>query len=132
MADPIFRLACVPAALDRAPEGWASDLLAEGELALLAGDGGLAELTAVAHALDLVSISLLRTEATGAEQERTVRAYAGTFPLVWVAAAFSDDARRWARERGPMTLLVDADGPLPDDERRRIERFVATLGRQAE
>ncbi len=31
-----------------------------------------------------------------------------------------------------MTLLVEADGALSDDERRRIERFVALLGRQAE
>ncbi len=132
MADPIFRLACVPAALDGAPEGWASALLAEGELALLAGGGGLAAVDAVAHALDLISVPLLRSEPDAATQERTVQAYAGGFPLVWVAAAFSDDARRWARERGPMTLLVAAAGPLPEDERKRIERFVATLGRQAE
>jgi hypothetical protein len=129
MADPIFRLACVPAALE---VDWAADLLAEGELALLAGAGGLDELTAVAHALDLVSIPLLRTEATPAEQERTVQAYAGSFPLVWIATGFSDEARRWARERGPMTLLVSAAGPLAEDERKRVERFVATLGRQAE
>ena len=31
-----------------------------------------------------------------------------------------------------MTLLVEADGELPDAERRRIERFVVILGRQAE
>jgi hypothetical protein len=129
MADPIFRLACVPAALE---VDWAADLLAEGELALLAGAGGLDELTAVAHALDLVSIPLLRTEATPAEQERTVQAYAGSFPLVWIATGFSDEARRWARERGPMTLLVPAAGPLAEDERKRVERFDATLGRQAE
>jgi hypothetical protein len=129
MADPIFRLACVPAALDG---GWASDLLRTGELALLAGDGGLEELTAVAHALDLVSIPLLRTEADAAAQERTVQAYAGRFPLVWIADGFSDAAWAWARDRGPMTLLVEAGGPLPEDERKRIERFVATLGRQAE
>jgi hypothetical protein len=129
MADPIFRLACVPAALEG---DWAADLLAEGELALLAGAGGLDELTAVAHALDLVSVPLLRTEASPAEQERTVQAYAGSFPLVWIAAGFSDEARDWARERGPMTLLVPANGPLAEDERKRVERFVATLGRQAE
>jgi hypothetical protein len=129
MADPIFRLACVPAALQG---DWASDLLAEGELALLAGAGGLDELTAVAHALDLVSVPLLRTEASAAEQERTVQAYAGSFPLVWIAAGFSDAASTWARDRGPMTLLVQADGPLAEDERKRVERFVGTLGRQAE
>jgi hypothetical protein len=31
-----------------------------------------------------------------------------------------------------MTLLVSASGPLSADELRRIERFVATLGRQSE
>ena len=46
--------------------------------------------------------------------------------------AFGDDARAWARDRAPMTLLVEHDGALPEDERRRIERFVAILGRQAE
>jgi alkanesulfonate monooxygenase SsuD/methylene tetrahydromethanopterin reductase-like flavin-dependent oxidoreductase (luciferase family) len=59
-------------------------------------------------------------------------AYAESRPFVWVAAEFSDAAREWARDRGPMTLLVAADAPLSDDERRRIDRFVATLGRQSE
>jgi hypothetical protein len=31
-----------------------------------------------------------------------------------------------------MTLLVEAHGALPDDERRRIGRFLAMLGRQTE
>jgi hypothetical protein len=31
-----------------------------------------------------------------------------------------------------MTLLVETPGPLSEDERRRIERFVVILGRQAE
>jgi hypothetical protein len=59
-------------------------------------------------------------------------AYAGSFPLVWVAPAFGAAAQRWAQERGPMTLLVTAPGALPEEDRRRIERFVALLGRQAE
>ena len=58
--------------------------------------------------------------------------YAQSLPLVWVSAGFSDAALTWARDRGPMTLLVTADAPLSEDERRRIERFVATLGRQSE
>jgi alkanesulfonate monooxygenase SsuD/methylene tetrahydromethanopterin reductase-like flavin-dependent oxidoreductase (luciferase family) len=59
-------------------------------------------------------------------------AYAGNLPLVWVSAGFEDAAAAWARDRGPMTLLVTADAPLSQEERRRIERFVATLGRQSE
>jgi hypothetical protein len=129
---PIFRLVCVPAALDGAPGGWASDMLADGEIALLVDDGGLAAVDAVAHELDLVVVSVLRTETTAERQERTVMAYAAALPLVWVAPRFGDEARRWARERGPMTLLVEQDGALPEPERRRIERFVAALGRQVE
>ena len=51
---------------------------------------------------------------------------------MWIAPEFSDDARGWARDRGPMTLLVDTGAGLTDDERRRIERFLAILGRQSE
>ena len=53
-------------------------------------------------------------------------------PLVWVAEAFSEPVRSWAHDRGPMTLLVESSGALPEAERNRIERFVASLGRQAE
>jgi hypothetical protein len=129
---PIFRLVCPPAALDGAPGGWAADMLADGEIALLVDDGGLAAIDAVAHDLDLVVVSVLRTETTPGRQEQTVMAYAAALPLVWVAQSLSDDARRWARDRAPMTLLVEVDGPLPESERRRIERFVAALGRQVE
>jgi hypothetical protein len=52
--------------------------------------------------------------------------------LVWVAGAFGEAALTWAHDRGPMTLLVETDRPLSDDERKRVERFVVILGRQAE
>jgi len=132
VSEPNFRLVCVPAALDGAPQGWADDMLRDGEVALLVDDGGLDAINALAHELDLVSVRLLRTEATAAEQEQTVIAHAASLPLIWLAPAFSDSARTWARARGPMTLLVDVDDTLPEDERRRIERFVGVLGRQAE
>ena len=127
-----FRFVCVPAALKGMPGGWARDMLQEGEIALLADPGGLEAVNGVAHSLGLPSIALVRGERDASRQERTVIAYAGSLPLVWVAPGFSESARRWARERGPMTLLVAAEGPLSDDERRRIDRFVATLGRQSE
>jgi len=127
-----FRFVCVPAALADAPGGWARDMLEEGEIALLADSGGLEAVNGVAHALDLPSIALVRGEGDAARQEETVIAYAGSLPLVWVAPGFSESARAWARERGPMTLLVAAEGSLTDEERRRIDRFVATLGRQSE
>jgi hypothetical protein len=107
-------------------------MLREGEIALLPGDGGLAAIDDVARALDAVSVAVVRGEPDAEHQERTVIQYAGVLPLVWVGAGFSDAATRWAHDRGPMTLLVQTDGALSDDERRRIDRFVATLGRQSE
>jgi hypothetical protein len=107
-------------------------MLQDGEIALLAGDGGLPAVNAVAHDLDLRSIPLVRGEESAKRQEQTVMAYAENLPLVWVSAGFGDGASAWARDRGPMTLLVAAGGPLAEEERRRIERFVATLGRQSE
>jgi hypothetical protein len=127
-----FRLVCIPSALRDAPGGWARDMLQEGEIALLADADGLPAINEVAHALDLPSVALVRGETDAARQEETVIAYAEGLPLVWVAPGFSEAARQWAQERGPMTLLVAATGPLTDDERRRIDRFLATLGRQSE
>lgn len=126
----MFRLVCLPAALGEAPAGWA--MLGEGELALLPGEGGLQEVAELAHRLDLISIELLRGEASAAAQEETVMAFAGSLPLVWIAAELSPRARGWAERRGPMTLLMECADSLPAEDLRRIERFVATLGRQSE
>jgi hypothetical protein len=132
VSDPIFRLVCFPGALDGAPEGWASKLLQEGEIALFVDDGGLPAINAAAHTLGLATVPIVRIEDTPAAQEQTVIDYARTLPVVWVAADFSASTRAWAHDRGPMTLLVEADGPLPTDARARIERFVGWLGRQTE
>jgi hypothetical protein len=132
MADPLFRLVCTAGTLDGAPEGWVSTMLQEGELALLVDDGGLEAVTSLAHALDLVTVPLLRTEDTPARQDSTVMSYAESKPLVWIADGFGEAATTWAHKRGPMTLLVETGGELSDEERRRIERFVVILGRQAE
>lgn len=107
-------------------------MLDEGEVALLADEGGLDAITALAHELDMVTVSVLRAERTRDEQEATVMAYAAAKPLVWIAPSFGDAAREWAHKRGPMTLLVESAGPLPDEERKRVERFAVILGRQAE
>ena len=74
----------------------------------------------------------MRSETTTARQDETVIAHAAALPLVWVAGGFSDAVADWARKRGPMTLLVDTEEQLSVDERRRIDRFVAMLGRQSE
>ncbi|MDQ3675279.1 MAG: hypothetical protein M3401_00520 [Actinomycetota bacterium] len=132
MADDLFRLVCSPSVLDAGPDGWVSTLLEVGELALLTDDGGLDAITAVAHELDLVTVPLLRFEESAERQELTVMTYAGSKPLIWVAPSFGDQAREWAHTRGPMTLLIDRAGTLSQDERRRVERFVVILGRQAE
>jgi hypothetical protein len=107
-------------------------MLREGEIALLPADGGLAAVDDVARALDAVTVAVVRGEPDAERQEQTVIEYAGPLPLVWVGASFSDAATQWAHDRGPMTLLVQTERSLSDDERRRIDRFVATLGRQSE
>jgi hypothetical protein len=132
MADALFRLVCTPGVLAQAPAGWVSTMLQEGELALLVDDGGLDAITDLAHTLDLVTVPLLRTEDEPSQQDATVMSYAVSKPLIWIAGGFGEAATRWAHQRGPMTLLVEADGALSDEERRRVERFVVILGRQAE
>jgi hypothetical protein len=129
---PIFRMVCTPTALAAAPSGWAAETLRDGELALLVDGGGLEAINAAAHALDLVTVSIVRKENTPAEQAQTVIAFADSFPLVWVGDGLTDSERTWARERRPMTLLVEVDGALADAERGRIERFLALLARQTE
>lgn len=131
MPQPRFRFVCSPSALRGAPSGWAKEMLREGEIALL-GDEGLEAIDALAHELDQVSILLLRSEQDGIRQDASVMSYAAALPLVWVAPQFGPDADAWARGRGPMTLLSTSSGPLSDEERRRIDRFVAILSRQSE
>ncbi|HUR83805.1 MAG TPA: hypothetical protein VMY78_00540 [Solirubrobacteraceae bacterium] len=132
MADPLFRLVCTAGVLADTPDGWVVTMLQEGELALLVDGGGLDAITALAHSLDLVTIPLLRTEESPAQQDSTVMSYAQSKPLIWIGREFGEAATRWAHQRGPMTLLVESDGALAAQERRRIERFVVILGRQAE
>jgi hypothetical protein len=132
MPGALFRLVCTPANLDGAPDGWVGSMLEQGELALLVDGGGLDAITAVARRLDLVTVPLLRSEDGAEQQERTVMRYAGAMALVWIAQSFGERAVKWAHDRGPMTLLVETGGALSDDERKRVERFVVILGRQAE
>lgn len=115
-----------------APVDWVTTMLEEGELALLADDGGIDAITDLAHALDLVVVPVLRAERTPAQQEETVIAYAASKPLIWIAPSFSERATEWAHERGPMTLLIDSGRALDDAERKRVERFAVILGRQTE
>src|SRR2546430_1533358 len=104
MAEPNFRFVCVPAALAGTPAGWAAEMLREGEIALLADDDGFEAIDRVAHDLRMVAIKLVRHEHGRELQEQTVIAYAGSLALVWVAEEFCEETRRWARDRGPMTL----------------------------
>ncbi len=128
----IFHMVCRPASLEDAPPGWVAATLRDGEVALLPDDGGLEAIDAAARTLGQVTVSIVRREPSAKEQEQTVIVYAGPLPLIWVAPQFSDRARDWARDRGPMTLLIEAGEALPDHERRRIARFVALLARQTE
>lgn len=132
MVTALFHMVCSPAALEGAPAGWATSILQDGDLALLADEGGLPAIDAVAHELDLVCVAVIRPEATPERQGETVMAYAGSLPLVWVGGGFSETVRGWAVQRGAMTLLIDVDGPIPADQRGRIARFLAILTRQSE
>jgi hypothetical protein len=129
---PIFRMVCSPAALAAGPKGWTAEIMRDGEVAFVVDGGGLEAINAAAHALDIVTVSIVRSESSATVQEQTVRVFAGGLPLVWAAPEFSDSARTWARDRPPMTLLIEAGGAFADDERGRIGRFVAMLGRQTE
>jgi hypothetical protein len=129
--EPSFTFVSAPSALVGVPAGWSREMLREGTVALL-GDEGLTAVNTIAHDLDQLTIALMRSEATQDAQDETVITHAGALPLIWVAADFSPRVSDWARDRGPMTLLVTATGPLPEGERRRIDRFVAILGRQSE
>jgi hypothetical protein len=128
----LFRVVCVPRALEGGPAGWAAEMLRDGDVALLADDSGLDGIDRVARALDSEVVLLVRREPHVERQEQTVMAYAAALPLVWLAGSFSARARTWARDRAPMTLLIDVEGGLSDEDRGRIERFVALLGRQSE
>lgn len=130
VSTPIFRLVTSPAALDGAPEGWASDVLTDGNVTFLTDEGGVDAISAAAHALGAEAVMVLRHEATQPLQEQTVRKHAHGLPLVWIGAGFSDEARQWAKDRGQMTLLVENEGPLDDETRGKIARFIAILGRQ--
>ena len=58
MSDALFRMVCVPAALD----GWSLDMLRDGEVALLVDGGGLDAVNAVAHRLDAPTVRVVRSE----------------------------------------------------------------------
>jgi hypothetical protein len=76
MSDLLFRVVCAPAVLTGSPDGWAAEMLQGGEVAILLGDGGLASVDAVARTLGTTTVSVLRTEDSPAEQERTVMRHA--------------------------------------------------------
>lgn len=131
MPESRFLFVCAPSSLCGTPSGWAREMLEEGEVALLASEG-IDAVNAVAHDLGQTSIELIRAESTAERQVETIIQYAGSMPLIWVDRQFTQRTRKWAHDRGPMTLLAESSGPLDDTERRRIDRFVAILGRQSE
>jgi hypothetical protein len=79
-----------------------------------------------------VTVPLLRTEDEPSQQDATVMSYAHWPAVSPKPPAIQTSGVDRAHRRGPMTLLVETAGPLSDEERRRIDRFVVILGRQAE
>jgi len=130
--DAVYRLVATSTAVARTPAGWVAETLRDGAVTLVIDHGGLDAIDAAARALGQVAVSVLRREAGAQAQEEAVIAFAGAMPLVWVNAQFSERTRTWARERGPMTLLVPAADVLPADELARIARFVTLLSRQTD
>lgn len=130
--DAVYRLVATSTAIARTPDGWVAETLRDGAVTLVIDHGGLDAIDAAARALDQVAVSVLRRESGAEAQEQAVIAFAGAMPLIWVGAEFSERARSWARERGPMTLLVPAPDALPADELARIARFVTLLSRQSD
>ncbi len=129
---PSFLMVCASVAIAGAPTGWATATLRDGEVALLVDEGGLEAVSAATRALGRLTVSLVRGEADADAQEETVIEFAGSLPLIWVTDEFSESARRWAHDRGPMTLLISAEGVLSEEERIRIARFVTLLARQTD
>lgn len=130
--DAVYRLVATSTAVARTPDGWVAETLRDGAVTLVIDHGGLDAIDAAARALGHVAVSVLRRESGAEAQEEAVIAFAGAMPLVWVSAQFSERTRTWARERGPMTLLVPASDALPADELARIARFVTLLSRQTD
>jgi hypothetical protein len=132
VSEPRFYLVCAASALIGVPAEWVTEMLADGEIALFPDGDGFGAINELAHALSLISVPVIRGEDTIERQQQTTMAYAHRFPLVWIDHEFGEKVTTWARDRGPMTLLVQTTGPLAQKERRRIERFVVSLERQAE
>ncbi|MGI9184796.1 MAG: hypothetical protein ACR2GZ_07500 [Solirubrobacteraceae bacterium] len=129
---PSFLMVCASAAIAGAPPGWATATLRDGEVALLVDEGGVGAVNDAARALGQLAVSVVRREADPDAQEQTVIEFAGSLPLIWVTDEFSEPARSWAHDRGPMTLLIAAEGVLSEPERTRIGRFVTLLARQTD
>ncbi len=129
---PSFLMVCASAPIAGAPTGWATATLRDGEVALLVDNGGLEAVNTAARALGQLAVSVVRREADLAAQEQTVIEFTGSLPLIWVTDEFSESARSWAHDRGPMTLLICAEGVLSEEERTRIGRFVTLLARQTD
>ena len=132
VSEPVFHFVCVPSALVGAPAEWAIEMLGDGEIALLADGGGFAAINEVAQHAGPGQRSPGPMRGDGGASAGDGDGDGGRLPLVWVGEDFSEKVTAWARARGPMTLLVEATGPLSEDERGRIDRFVASLGRQSE
>lgn len=104
-------------------------MLRDGEIALLPDAGGLAAISDVAHQLRLLSVPVIRTEPDEERQHETVMATQADCRSCGSAGVSAPRSPPGRATGGQMTLLVHTARALEEDERRRIDRFVATLGR---
>lgn len=130
MSSPLFRLVGSPRALGSVESDWMESVIQDGEVALALDDRGFDAASEFGHRFGFAALRVLREETSAEEREATVRQYAGDLALIWIAEGFSDEARTWAKARPPMTLLVESGSELESEQQRRIERFIAIIGRQ--
>ncbi len=103
VSEPRFHFVCAASALVGVPAKWVTEMLGEGEIAVLADEGDFDAVNEVAHTLGLISVPLIRREETMERQRERAMAYADRLPLASVAEDLGETVTAWARGRGPMT-----------------------------
>jgi hypothetical protein len=129
VSEPGFHFVCVPSALVGLPAEWVTDMLGDGKIALLVDGGGFAAIDEVAHTLGLISVPLPATRGNGGASGGHGDGVRRSPPARVGGRRPQRDGHRLGEQSPPDDV---ATGPLSEDERRRIDRFVAILGRQSE
>ena len=68
---------------------------------MLVDEGGQDAIDAAIRALGQLAVPVKSSEAGSEAQEQTVIEFAGSLPLIWITAEFSERAQSWAHQPGP-------------------------------